>query len=83
MAGQRDGIIDHPVPAAQPRTPLPVLCTIDLPVPRRQAQRARASRQRAALAGLGLVGLFASLVAADRLGALAALRHGLAGGWPG
>ena len=76
--GGRDGIIDHPS-QLRSRPALPVLCVIELPVPVAQAQRERASTRRAALAGLGLLGLFAVLVAAERCGVLAALRHGLAG----
>ena len=80
--GRRDGIIDHPSQLRQ-RVRLPVLCAIDLPAAPGHTQRERASRHRAALAGLGLLGLFAGLVAADRAGALAALRQGLLAGWPG
>jgi hypothetical protein len=80
--GRRDGIIDHPCQLRQ-RVQLPVLCTIDLPASPGQAERERVSRKRTALAGLGLLGLFASLVAAERAGALAAVRQGLLAGWPG
>jgi hypothetical protein len=80
--GRRDGIIDHPSQLRHGLR-LPVLCTIDLPASPGAAQRERASRGRAALAGLGLLGLCASLVAADRAGALAAMGQGLLAGWPG
>jgi hypothetical protein len=68
--GQHDGIIDHPS-RLPPRTVLPLLCSIALPGRFGRQRRARAGPRRAALAALGLLGLFVTLVVADRFGALA------------
>lgn len=76
--GQHDGIIDHP--SQLPSAVLPVLCTIALPATPEREQREHASRQRAALACLGLLALFAGLAIADRVGVLASLRAGLPAG---
>ena len=78
--GRSDGIIDHP---SQLRQRLPVLCAIDLPAAPEHAGCERASRRRAVLAALGLLGLLAGLVVAERTGALATLRQGLVARWPG
>jgi hypothetical protein len=77
--GGRDGIIDHPC-QLRPRKTLPVLCTIMLPSTPEQDGRDQSSRRRAALASLGLLALFGSLVIAERLGVLGLLAAGLPAG---
>jgi hypothetical protein len=77
--GGRDGIIDHPC-QLRPRKTLPVLCTIMLPATPEQDGRDQSSRRRAALASLGLLAVFGSLVIAERLGVLGLLAAGLPAG---